>query len=382
MRAARRTLREVPTPCRAEWSKPDPPLVTRPPGMYSHCLFCHADLGRNQELEHFPVGRRLAFDPAKGRLWVVCPQCGRWNLSALEERWEAVEECERRFRGTLVRTSTENIGLARLPDATELVRIGAPLRPEFAAWRYGSRFARRYRRALLLGGTGLAAGTALVVGAPLVAAFTAVGLWPFVLTRYLMHEPVLEGATVARIPLASGAVLNVRAAHAERARLRIPERNSAEWHLLLAHTGGDAELSGGDAVRALALLLPRANRAGGSRGEVRRAVERIEQAGGPAGFFPDAERQARRMGLGHNPLPTMPGEVRLALEMAAHEEAERRAWAGELALLEAAWREAEQIAAIADRLAVSPAVERGVERLRRDAEAGPDKETRSSQAER
>ncbi len=51
-------------------------------------------------IEHFPVGRRLAFDAAKGRLWVVCHHCGRWNLSPLEERWEAIEECERLFRGT------------------------------------------------------------------------------------------------------------------------------------------------------------------------------------------------------------------------------------------------------------------------------------------
>jgi hypothetical protein len=39
---------------------------------------------------------------------------------------------------------------------------------------------------------------------------------------------------------------------------------------------------------------------------------------------------------------------RLALEMAAHEESERRAMSGELAELEAAWRGAEEIAEIAD----------------------------------
>ena len=39
---------------------------------------------------------------------------------------------------------------------------------------------------------------------------------------------------------------------------------------------------------------------------------------------------------------------RLALEMSVHEESERRAMEGELAVLEAAWRDAEQIAAICD----------------------------------
>ena len=42
--------------------------------------------------------------------------------------------------------------------------------------------------------------------------------------------------------------------------------------------------------------------------------------------------------------------MRLALEMASHEETERRAMEGELALLEAAWKNAEEIAAIADAL--------------------------------
>ena len=52
--------------------------------MYATCLFCHARLGINDAVEQFPVGRRLAFDAAKGRLWVVCDGCGRWNLSPLE----------------------------------------------------------------------------------------------------------------------------------------------------------------------------------------------------------------------------------------------------------------------------------------------------------
>lgn len=38
----------------------------------------------------------------------------------------------------------------------------------------------------------------------------------------------------------------------------------------------------------------------------------------------------------------------LALEMSLHEESERRALEGELALLEAAWRDAEELAQIAD----------------------------------
>ena len=125
--------------------------------MYSTCLFCQRDLGKSDAIEQFPVGRRLAFDPAKGRLWVVCRKCERWNLTPLEERWEAIEECERAYRGTTLRVSTAHIGLARLKEGMELVRIGAPQRPETAAWRYGDQFGRRRRRKYtILAGWGLA----------------------------------------------------------------------------------------------------------------------------------------------------------------------------------------------------------------------------------
>ncbi|MGI9039356.1 MAG: hypothetical protein ACR2GQ_10905 [Gemmatimonadota bacterium] len=59
--------------------------------MYSTCLFCNRPLGTNEAIEEFPIGRRLAYDPAKGRLWAVCRRCERWNLSPLEIRWEAIE---------------------------------------------------------------------------------------------------------------------------------------------------------------------------------------------------------------------------------------------------------------------------------------------------
>jgi hypothetical protein len=56
--------------------------------------------------------------------------------------------------------------------------------------------------------------------------------------------------------------------------------------------------------------------------------------------------------------------MRLAVEMAAHEEQERAVMAGELEDLEAQWREAEEIAAIADGLTLPPAVLAQLERLR------------------
>src|SRR6266581_93770 len=131
--------------------------------MYSTCLFCHADLGSNESIEPFPLGRRLAFDASKGRLWVVCRKCERWNLTPLEERWEAIEECERLFAGTRLRVSTDNIGLAKLREGLELVRIGDALRPEMAAWRYGDQFGRRRRTYMAVAGGVVVAGVGLLI---------------------------------------------------------------------------------------------------------------------------------------------------------------------------------------------------------------------------
>ena len=71
--------------------------------MYSTCLFCASSLGTNEAIEAFPVGSHVAFDAARGRLWAICPRCGRWNLAPIEERWEAVEDAERLFTDTRMR---------------------------------------------------------------------------------------------------------------------------------------------------------------------------------------------------------------------------------------------------------------------------------------
>ena len=55
----------------------------------------------------------------------------------------------------------------------------------------------------------------------------------------------------------------------------------------------------------------------------------------------------------------------LAIEMSLHEEQERRALEGELSALETAWREAEEIGAIADGMFLPPGVEQALARLRR-----------------
>jgi hypothetical protein len=111
--------------------------------MHRHCPSCTRNLGSNEAIEHFPVGRRLAFDLERGRLWVLCPRCRAWNLAPIEERWEAVEEAERRFETAQQGVASEHIALGRLADGTELVRIGAAKAPEIAGWHYAKRIDAR-----------------------------------------------------------------------------------------------------------------------------------------------------------------------------------------------------------------------------------------------
>lgn len=338
--------------------------------MYSTCLICNQSLGANETVEHFPIGRRLAFDARKGRLWVVCHHCGRWNLSPLEERWEAIEECERAFRGTLVRVSTDNIGLARMADHTELIRIGSPLRPEFAAWRYGQNFGRRRRQTHYVAGAGLAAAAvagialgptlapALTAGALSIVIFpgltTVMGVVPMVgvlaARDYIQHDRVVARLTHDR------RVLTVRAKHLGSAQLET-SRDGGETRLNVQHETGWAEFEGTSAIQATGVLISGANRFGAPNARVNDAVRQIEQAGDAHGFLSAAAaraswRSSRILSLvnSYRGLGAMrlSGTERLALEMAVHEEHERRALEGELAVLEAAWRDAEEIAQIAD----------------------------------
>lgn len=339
--------------------------------MYATCLFCHSRLGSNEVIEPFPVGRRLAFDAAKGRLWVVCLACGRWNLSPLEERWEAIETCERMFRGTRVRVTTAQIGLARLADGTELVRIGAPLRPEFAAWRYGRRFARRRTNAqIIAAGAVLSAGASAIAFAPVLlpamtigaisivvvpGITTAMGAVPVIgalaLRDYLEHDRVI-GRLVHQ-----ERVITVRAKHARDTELQVEGDDEPTVTLDVPHDTGWARFEGLEAMQAAGALLAGANRFGASAAQVQDAVRRVEERGDAHSFLRTASALG---GLRHMRLLSLLNEWRgigtmrlsstecLALEMAIHEESERRALEGELALLEAAWRDAEELANIAD----------------------------------
>jgi len=385
--------------------------------MYHNCIFCSADLRRNEAIEEFPVGSRLAFDAWKGRLWAVCPHCARWNLAPIETRWEAVESAEKHFRDARMRVQSENIGLARLPDGTHLIRVGEALPLELAAWRYGDRAVRRQHRFWLGAGTSIAGASALMIGGiPLLAAASApvlaagwgvqiaANFWLLRSTFRVIHRvPAAKSPTgtelVVRQPLAMMSRVvpsDTELGFAVEMPTPLPPRREESDGVVRWVPAPPVRLEGDEAERMMERTLVSANARwfGGRR--VRDAVARLEVAGGPqpllrelaqkeAGVFPAwlASQQSSNASLGEmagawdrfvgtfkgerivgtplrGPRRMLPRTDALALEMALHQETERRAMEGELKLLEVAWREAEEIAAIADVLPDDP-----LERLKR-----------------
>ncbi|MGD8321136.1 MAG: hypothetical protein PVJ02_11790 [Gemmatimonadota bacterium] len=333
--------------------------------MYTTCMFCNKPMGSNEVVETFPVGRRLAFDAARGRLWVVCPKCERWNLTPLEERWEAVETCERIFRGTRVRVSSENIGLAKHPEGLELVRIGEPLRPEFAAWRYGDQFGRRRKRAILYG-----VGGGIVVGGVIIG-----GLATGVLSGALLGQSgnfvnaFVNGRTLAKVRTPDGAsILKLKNPDLKKTRILAVDGG---WELMIKKGRKEHLYTGDEAHHIAGILTSRINRRGATKTAVQDAVRLLDEHGEPDAVLRAAAggQTVNTFRPGVGVLASLPAPTRLAVEMALHEEQERRALGGELWRLERAWREAEEIAAISDDLLVSDETRDFLDRHR---EAGED----------
>jgi hypothetical protein len=229
----------------------------------------------------------------------VCANCRRWNLSPLEERWDAIDECERLYRSTRARVSTENIGFARLAGDLDLIRIGKPLRPEFAAWRYGAQLKWRHRKAEIAAGVAGIAGVtaAAIVAPPLLAAavplfgpaFVGLGasapLWvvPGMIAMDIKDYWQWERVAL-RIPSPDGRKLTVRVRHMWESAY-YADRYTGELALRIAHDGGATHYDGDKALSAGGRLLARANWLGGAGGMVQRAVEQIDETGDADGFL-------------------------------------------------------------------------------------------------
>lgn len=316
--------------------------------MFSTCLYCSGSLGSNDLLESMPVGRRVAFDEGRGRLWTICRWCGRWNLVPFESRLETIDDCARRFRACSRRYSTDNIGLARLPEGLDLIRIGPALRPEFAAWRYGYRLARRRRlwQVPLLGP----------------ALHFLAGLDQAAPREPLLRDPWTDKLVV--VPRLALGEVALTTADGVGWRLEVPYRGldeslrrEGEPVMTSIRDVPSLGLFGGEAIfPTLGRLLPAFDRRRALGGQLEGALQLLGKVGEAEDLFQYvAGRPLRYLTQRTFMLRDMSDDVRLALEMAAHEETERRAMAGELRLLEREWRTAEAVAAIADGLAIEHA---------------------------
>ena len=179
---------------------------------------------------------------------------------------------------------------------------------------------------------------------------------------------------VARVPNAGGAPILLRTGDIESTTM-LPATAREPWGLQVQHhVGRDVSrpwwsydkqteitaIRGEEALRIASQLLPRMNEAAASNRNVKQAVALVEEYRDPARVFDSAARVAQAPSWNdfnqRGRMDKLAPALRLALEMVSHEDTERRALEGELRLLEDAWHEAEEIAAIADDLFLPPSI--------------------------
>ncbi len=359
--------------------------------MYATCIHCQGALGRNELLEALPVGRRIAFDEAAGRLWVVCAKCSRWNLVPFESRHEAIEASERLFRESRLRMSTGQIGIAKTREGTDLVRIGTPLRPEMAAWRYaGSLARRRLRFALRTAPVTIGLATFAKSSIGFMSMFGSAGVTMLgvsvasgLVVRYANRRTLASlDVSEARVDLNRNLVgrIRIEPSGPQGLRLLLPtiptfrvgvstvgsllgeEEGRVVVGRRIAKDDDDADrlqkyvTVDGDLSPLLRVVMPIINEAGAPPTVISDATELLSR------YDPDPRlilygnrkdwSKAKRLTLADSNEPR-----RLALEMLVHEESERRWLAGELKSLEAEWVRADEIASIADGLIRDPVIE-------------------------
>ncbi len=339
--------------------------------MYTNCQNCRRSFGRNRTVTHMPVGRRLAYDAKCGRLWIVCRLCQQWNLTPLDVRWEAIEECESLFAAAEVqvahRAKSGTVGIAQVGDV-ELLRLGDAPRDEIANARYGPRLLRRQvRRRRLATVAGVMLG-ALAGGLILAAsAEGSIGATAYVgaISLYFFYW---FGTAAGRLRLVrfqredrSSVWLT---AHDLRTAAVPPHaRHARELSTDLAlRTGRGIERFNRDAALApLAAILPALNAEGADQETISAAVGMVDEVedavkrnAKPPNLLVDSQGRAAWQRLLQGPkradaeLADRTLVERLALEMAVAEELERRALQKDAAGMTPRAESESEIAAIAD----------------------------------
>ncbi len=324
--------------------------------MYTTCAFCSAALGGDGADSGLGVGRRFAFDAWNSRAWVVCQRCGRWNLTPYDTRIDVIDALERMAAAGRVALSSDEVTLIRA-GAADVVRIGKPRRPEMATWRYGERLKARRREHLKIyvpvaavAVTTIVTFDVLVGGSMTAMMGNLPGIIDGISTTIVGNQKVKVEAPVCE---RCGKVMILRSKHLAHARITGTAHHDVA--LLLSCPACKVEgalLQGPEAERALRAGMTYLNlkRKKAVKKKAVAAADYLERHGGPETYLANTVRLERR-------LKQLGGEEALALEMAVDERAE-------LLELERQWREAEDLAAIADRLLDTPELDRRIEAAR------------------
>ncbi len=333
--------------------------------MFSRCLFCHREFAANETLERFPLSRKVAYDPGRGRLWAVCSSCQRWNLAPLEERWEALEELEKltRDRARML-AQTDNISLLRTGEM-EIVRVGHAKLAEEAWWRYGRELLRRNRNYKLWTAAGIGlVGVVAIAGST--AGITVGGAW-WGLWRVSKVFPMLGrtmkfggtawegqatctncGSVLSEIPFRQRGVLVPRPEPNNGISLTyrcpkcwFPRRHGGSPGADMGDRDAGFRFEGVEAEHLLRRVLAYHHFSGATEPQIQDASRLIQDAGSARGL--SVRVAARRREL----VDLDPTEA-FALEIAVNEEAERRMLEMELTALEERWKQEEEIASIVD----------------------------------
>lgn len=297
------------------------------------CLFCDRELGPRS---------RPAFDPWLGRLWRVCEHCRRWNVIPLENRWETLESLERaaRDRGRAV-LRTEHLDLVDT-GRQQLIRVGRAPRPELAGWRYGDVLPATERRGLL------AWLRRAILGMPTTPFGYGAGYGHLMADTDAQHQrwfasPFLDDsptltAAFLHVPLAEecpscGGPLALAPWSFQSVRLT-SDRGAPVVMAACGVCGDDVSVSVRAARGALRLGLSIVNRRFRATELAESAAIQVDRSEGPQGLVTSLARSELALG-------ELSVGSRLGLGMALDEQSEAE-------LLEAEWREAEELAAIVD----------------------------------
>jgi hypothetical protein len=322
--------------------------------LYTRCLVCATTFQANEQLEHLPHGRRIAFDPGRGRLWTVCPTCRRWSLAPIEDRWEALEELEKLTTDKAkLLSKTDNIALMRA-GPLEIVRVGKAELTEEAWWRYGRELTSRKRSFDKLGIAGTIAAGAVVAGGWATGGMTMLGVW---LIMGHGSETVRDGARWLRFGSSAwrgeercescGFVFRTIPFRERNALGLFPGEEPGKIQVVARcprcgeYREAGLRLKGQDAERALRRVLAYHHFAGASERRVVAATRLIQEAGSPQDLARIVVKDGRRLG----DLQRTGG---IALEIAANEASEQHLLELELAELESHWRREEELASIID----------------------------------